>query len=145
MWQVKKEILCTIEVGSTFLLLLVSWQEWEIISWARFSARYLIESTIMPIFQFWDFGQIMERRSLILGSMGFSTSPWNYWSIEYHHAVYWNFGTLAGSWPLKPMVLVRTGSKLGSMGFFNVSMKFLIDRVPSCRILQFWDFGRIRE
>jgi hypothetical protein len=37
------------------------------------------------------------------------------------------------------------GSKLGSMGFFNTSMKFLIDRVPSYRILEFWDFDRIRE
>jgi hypothetical protein len=37
------------------------------------------------------------------------------------------------------------GSKLGSMGFSNISMKFLIDRVPSCRILEFRDFGRIRE
>jgi hypothetical protein len=29
------------------------------------------------------------------------------------------------------------------MGFFNNSIKFLIDRVPSCRIFEFWDFGRI--
>jgi hypothetical protein len=35
------------------------------------------------------------------------------------------------------------GFKLGSMGFFNISIKFLIERVPSCRIFEFWDFGRI--
>jgi hypothetical protein len=35
------------------------------------------------------------------------------------------------------------GSKLGFMGFFNISIKFLIERVPSCRIFEFWDFGRI--
>jgi hypothetical protein len=35
------------------------------------------------------------------------------------------------------------GSKLGSMGFFNISTKFLIERVPSCRMFEFWDFGRI--
>jgi hypothetical protein len=34
-------------------------------------------------------------------------------------------------------------SKLGSIGFFNISIKFLIERVPSCRIFEFWDFGRI--
>jgi hypothetical protein len=35
------------------------------------------------------------------------------------------------------------GSKLGSMGFFNISIKFLIERVPSCRKLELWDFCRI--
>jgi hypothetical protein len=35
------------------------------------------------------------------------------------------------------------GSKLGSMGFFNISIKFLIEGVPSCRIYEFWDFVRI--
>jgi hypothetical protein len=35
------------------------------------------------------------------------------------------------------------GSKLGSMGFFNISIKFLIERVSLCRIFEFWDFGRI--
>jgi hypothetical protein len=39
----------------------------------------------------------------------------------------------------------RRSSKLRSMGFFKISMKFLIDRVPSCRILEFWVFGQIRE
>jgi hypothetical protein len=31
------------------------------------------------------------------------------------------------------------------MGFFYISIKFLIDRVPPCRILEFRDFGLIRE
>jgi hypothetical protein len=57
--------------------------------------------------------------------------------------LYLNFGNLAGSWPLKPME--RRGLKLESTGFFNISMEFLIDRVPSCRILEFWVFGRIRQ
>jgi hypothetical protein len=39
----------------------------------------------------------------------------------------------------------RGGSKLDSMGFSNISMKFLIDRVPSSRILEFWNIGRIRQ
>jgi hypothetical protein len=34
-------------------------------------------------------------------------------------------------------------SKLESMGFFNINIKFLNERVPSCRIFEFWDFGRI--
>jgi hypothetical protein len=25
-----------------------------------------------------------------------SASPWNFWSIEHNHALYWKFGTLAG-------------------------------------------------
>jgi hypothetical protein len=84
--------------------LAVSWQVWEIISWAWFSAKFLIERA---------------PSAYIL-----------------------NFGTLAGSWPLKPME--RRGSKLGSMGFFYISMKFLIESTitPYIGIL---DFGRIRE
>jgi hypothetical protein len=35
------------------------------------------------------------------------------------------------------------GSKFESMEFFNISIKFLIDRVPSYRIFEFLDFGRI--
>jgi hypothetical protein len=31
------------------------------------------------------------------------------------------------------------------LGFFIISMKFPIDRVPSCLIFGIWDFGRIRE
>jgi hypothetical protein len=27
--------------------------------------------------------------------------------------------------------------------FFVISMKFPIDRIPSCLIFEFWDFGRI--
>jgi hypothetical protein len=49
---------------------------------------------------------------------------------------FWNFGRIMA---IKPMV--RRGSKLG----FNISKKFLIDRVQlplSCRILEFCDFGQ---
>jgi hypothetical protein len=31
------------------------------------------------------------------------------------------------------------------LNFFTFVMKFLNDRVPSCPILEKWDFGRIRE
>jgi hypothetical protein len=37
------------------------------------------------------------------------------------------------------------GSNSRSLGFFIISMKFPIDRVPSCLIFGIWDFGRIRE
>jgi hypothetical protein len=50
------------------------------------------ESTIMPIFEFWDFARIMAIR----------------------------------------------GSKFEPMEFFNISMKFLIDRVPP-----YWNFGTL--
>jgi hypothetical protein len=30
------------------------------------------------------------------GFSGFSSSPWNFWSIEHNHALYWQFRTLAG-------------------------------------------------
>jgi hypothetical protein len=30
----------------------------------------------------------------------FLSSVWNFQSIEYHHALFWKFGTLAGLWPL---------------------------------------------
>jgi hypothetical protein len=52
------------------------------------------------IFDFWDFGRIMavghwawsQNRDFRV----FSSSPWNFWSREHDHALYWNFGTLAG-------------------------------------------------
>jgi hypothetical protein len=75
----------------------------EIISWAFFNTKFLIERA--------------PSKSLYL-----------------------NFGTLTGSWPLKTME--HQGSKLESMGVFNISMKFLIDRVPSCRKLKFWTYQR---
>jgi hypothetical protein len=31
------------------------------------------------------------------------------------------------------------------LGFFIISMKFPIDRVPSCLLFGIWDFGRISE
>ena len=51
-----------------------------------------------------------------------------------------------GLWPdygRRPME--RSGSKLGPLGIFTISMKFLIEEVPSCPILEIWDFGRIEE
>jgi hypothetical protein len=38
------------------------------------------------------------------------------------------------------MVSYRTAVKVK---YDFISMKFLIDRIPSCHILNFWDFGRI--
>jgi hypothetical protein len=37
------------------------------------------------------------------------------------------------------------GLKFKILGFFIISMKFLIDRVPSYLIFGIGDFGRIRE
>jgi hypothetical protein len=37
------------------------------------------------------------------------------------------------------------GLEFKILGFFIISMKFTIDRVPSCPIFEIWDFGRIRE
>jgi hypothetical protein len=51
---------------------------------------------------------------------------------------FWNFGRIMTIEPIE-----HRGSKLGSIGFFNISIKFLIERVPSCRIFEFWDFGQI--
>jgi hypothetical protein len=52
------------------------------------------------IFEFWDFGRIMAvdhwAKSQNRDSRVFSSSPWNFWSIEHNHALYWKFGTLAG-------------------------------------------------
>jgi hypothetical protein len=44
---------------------------------------------------------------------------------------------------IRPME--HRGSKYGFIGFFNISIKFLIDRVLSFRIFEFWDFGWIGE
>jgi hypothetical protein len=52
------------------------------------------------IFEFWDFGRIMAVGHWIESqnreSRVFSSSPWNFWSIEHNYALYWKFGTLAG-------------------------------------------------
>jgi hypothetical protein len=52
------------------------------------------------IFEFWDFSRIMavghEVKSQNRDSRVFSSSPWNFWSIEHNHTLYWKFGTLAG-------------------------------------------------
>jgi hypothetical protein len=70
---------------------------------------------------------------------------WALFSINFlieraHHGilVFWDFGRIMAIEPME-----HRGSKLGSMGLFNISIKFLIERGPSCRILEFWDFGRI--
>jgi hypothetical protein len=51
-------------------------------------------------FEFWNFGLIMAvghwAKSQNRDSRVFSSSPWNFWSIEHNHAQYWKFGTLAG-------------------------------------------------
>jgi hypothetical protein len=61
-------------------------------------------------------------------------------SKEHHHGilVFWDFGRIMAIEPME-----HRGSKLGPMGFVNISIKFLIERVPLCRIFEFWDFGRI--
>jgi hypothetical protein len=52
------------------------------------------------IFVFWDFDRIIAvghwTKSQNRDSRVFSSSPWNFWSIEHNHALYWKFGTLAG-------------------------------------------------
>jgi hypothetical protein len=52
------------------------------------------------IFEFWDFGRIMAvghwAKSQNRDSRVFSSSPWNFWSIEHNHALYWKFETFAG-------------------------------------------------
>jgi hypothetical protein len=52
------------------------------------------------IFEFWNFGRILAvghwTKSQNRDSRIFSSSPWNFWSIEYNHALYWKFGTFAG-------------------------------------------------
>jgi hypothetical protein len=67
----------------------------------------------MPYFNFWDFGRIMAvgQRSLEAqncDSWIFLPSLWNSWTIEYHHAVYWKYGTLAGlgSRPLAQVTMI---------------------------------------
>jgi hypothetical protein len=52
--------------------------------------------------------------------------------------VFWDFDWIMAIEPVE-----HRGFKLGSMGFFNISIKFLIERLPSCRIFKFWNFGRI--
>jgi hypothetical protein len=52
------------------------------------------------IFEFWDYGRIKAvdhwTNSQNRGFWGFSSSTWNFWSMEHNHALYWKFGTLAG-------------------------------------------------
>jgi hypothetical protein len=53
------------------------------------------------------------------------SSARNFRSIEYHHALYLNFGTLAGLWPWA----IGPSLKIEVLGFFIITMKFLIHRV----------------
>ena len=50
-----------------------------------------------------------------------------------------------GPWPDYGRRPMERGSKLEPLGIFTISMKFLIEAVPSCPILKIWDFGRIEE
>jgi hypothetical protein len=43
------------------------------------------------------------------------SSAWNFRSIEYHHALYLNFGTLAGLWPW----VIWSKLKIEILGFFH--------------------------
>jgi hypothetical protein len=52
------------------------------------------------------------------------SSAWNFRSIEYHHALYLNFGTLTGLWPW----VIGPSLKIEILGFFIITMKFLINR-----------------
>jgi hypothetical protein len=58
------------------------------------------KNTIMPYFWIsglWpDYGRDPLDQVSKLRFSGFSSSPWNFWSIEHNHALYWKFGTLAG-------------------------------------------------
>jgi hypothetical protein len=49
------------------------------------------------------------------GSWKTASSAWNFWSIEYHHALHLNLGTLAGLWPWA----IRPSLKIKILGFFN--------------------------
>jgi hypothetical protein len=63
------------------------------------------------ILDFLDFGRIMAvghwAEPQNRDSRVFSSSAWNFWSIEYNHALYWKFGTLArlGSRPQAQMTM----------------------------------------
>jgi hypothetical protein len=39
---------------------------------------------------------VLSAKSQNRDSRDFSSSPWNFWSIEYNHALYWKFGTMTG-------------------------------------------------
>jgi hypothetical protein len=43
-----------------------------------------------------DYGRGPLAKSQNRDSLVFSSSPWNFWSKEHNHALYWKFGTLAG-------------------------------------------------
>jgi hypothetical protein len=43
-----------------------------------------------------DYGRRPLDQVSKLRFLGFSSSPWNFWSNEHNHALYWKFRTLAG-------------------------------------------------
>jgi hypothetical protein len=69
------------------------------------------------IFEFRVFFRLMPvghwAKSQNRDSRVFSSTPWNFWSIEHNHALYWKFGTLAGlaqmtMCPIQKTILVLT-------------------------------------
>jgi hypothetical protein len=89
--------------------LLVSWQVREIISWAWFSAKFLIERALS--------------------------------------CLYLHYRTLAGSWPVKLWSVWSVEVKNWGPWIFSTSAwnSWSIPSIPSCRILEFRDFGWVRE
>jgi hypothetical protein len=61
----------------------------------------------------YDRGPIEQQKPQNRSSWTFSSSPRNFWSIEYNHALYWKFRTLAGLGS-RPQTQMAMGSKLKS-------------------------------
>jgi hypothetical protein len=103
---------------------------WKMIIWTKINREHI----------FW---LLVSYRAAEKVKYDFLASVWNFQTIEYHHALFWIFGTLAGSWPWANADNCAT--KLWFLNFFTITMKFLNDRVPSYLISEIWDIGRIRE
>jgi hypothetical protein len=56
-----------------------------------------------------DYGRGLLDQVSKLSFSSFSSSPWNLWSIEYNHALYWKFETLAGLGS-RPQAQITMGS-----------------------------------
>jgi hypothetical protein len=74
---------------------------WKSAKWLFIiSMKFPIDIPSCLTFEFWDFGRIMALchwvKSQNRDSRIFSSSPWNFWSIEHNHALYRKFGTLVG-------------------------------------------------
>jgi hypothetical protein len=99
---VNRKLRVATKIGSTFFWFLQVTGQLKSCKWLFiFSMKFPIDR--IPscfIFKFWDFGRIMAVghwvKSQNRDSRVFSSSPWNFWSIEHNHALYWKFGTLAG-------------------------------------------------